>query len=340
MSSAPESYPPMELSQVSDTGIGYQPEETPTVPEETRDQGEESKFAALYPSDLAPYPPCSPYKKRTLPLPILTHNPFQSQTTPRLRARPTLSPRVDLVRIFDETESEMSRIPPVWPFPFEPVSPGIPPGHPFEPSRPSDHPLRPSAPIPSPATLQSKSARKLEQLLGEPKALIERSLNGPPNGVREYDVQMEEAEPESPSPGSSAATARAGQGDKKGRWRGRRMPEREREDCLVRRVPSGLKTRENDPRQKKHSHSTSRPPKLDELQVCVSRRVRVTETVSRGMSASVGADRRQVPTSCESQLREERGGSKPVDKKRMVKRAAKLQKVFGDPIPPELISLS
>ncbi|ODN95894.1 hypothetical protein L198_04513 [Cryptococcus wingfieldii CBS 7118] len=41
MSSAPETNPPMELSQVSDTETGYQPEETPTVPEQTRDQGED-----------------------------------------------------------------------------------------------------------------------------------------------------------------------------------------------------------------------------------------------------------------------------------------------------------
>ncbi|ODN74380.1 hypothetical protein L202_06791 [Cryptococcus amylolentus CBS 6039] len=181
------------------------------------------------------------------------HHPPASSPPRTPHSGTTLPPSVDLVRIFDETESEMSGIPPterapgaersapVWPFSFaEPASPALPWNHPFLQSLPSDHPLRPSTPIPSPATLQEKRTKKLEQLLGEPKALFERSLNGPPNGVRKYDVQMGEAGPESPSPGSSAATARAGQGEKKGRWRGRRgtgrrMPEREREDCLVRR---------------------------------------------------------------------------------------------------------
>ncbi|TYJ51594.1 hypothetical protein B9479_007831 [Cryptococcus floricola] len=42
VSSAPDTNPPMQLSQLSNTDTGYQPEAPPTIPEVTRDQGEAS----------------------------------------------------------------------------------------------------------------------------------------------------------------------------------------------------------------------------------------------------------------------------------------------------------
>ncbi|ODN90799.1 hypothetical protein L198_06116 [Cryptococcus wingfieldii CBS 7118] len=216
---------------------------------------------------------------------------------------------------------------------------------------------------PSQRTLLVKRTRKLEHLLGQPlpEAQIEQSLIEPLNGVREYDVQVGEAWPESPSPGSSA-TARAAQDDE----RGRRVPEWEREDCLVRRVPAGLgggslpSLHGEDDLAKPVKMSLAQkalaafnlpaPQKSDELKVYVSRQMRVTETVSRGTSSSVGVNREQVPptspmspmsanttSSWESQLREESGESEAVKKGRRVQ-LAKLHRLLGVPIPPELVS--
>ncbi|KJE05418.1 hypothetical protein I311_00624 [Cryptococcus gattii NT-10] len=137
---------------------------------------------------------------------------------------------------------------------------------------------------PSQRTILIRRTRKLEALLGEPlpESQISQHVIDPLNSVKQFDTHVKEGWPDSPPAD----------------WR-RRVPEWEREDCLVQRVKGendeegGGEVRGNKSLAQKALEALNlagKRPEGERLKVYVSRQMRVTETVTQGdvgMKASV-----------------------------------------------------
>ncbi|OXG38404.1 hypothetical protein C359_04403 [Cryptococcus neoformans Bt120] len=189
-------------------------------------------------------------------------------------------------------------------------------------------------------TILIRRTRKLEALLGETlsESQISQHVVDPLNSVKEFDTQMKEGWPDSPPAG----------------W-GKRVPEWEREDCLVQRVKGENGEEGGEGKAKSLAQKTlaalnltSKKPEGDDLKVYVSRQMRVTETVTYGEASTKASVNRAEPVSvtvsptsansisADSQWPAENGGDE--GKKVRRQQLAKLQRLLGVPIPPEVVN--
>ncbi|KAE8541857.1 hypothetical protein D1P53_002031 [Cryptococcus gattii VGV] len=195
---------------------------------------------------------------------------------------------------------------------------------------------------PSQRTILIRRTRKLEALLGEPlpESQISQHVIDPLNSVKQFDTHVNEGWPDSPTAG----------------WR-RRVPEWEREDCLVQRVKGesdeegGGKVKGNKSLAQKALEALNlagRRPEGEHLKVYVSRQMRVTETVTQGdigMKASVNRAELRTdtvsPTSANSTSADSQWPARNEgDEGKKIRRQqfTKLHRLLGVPVPAEFIN--
>ncbi|WVO14466.1 hypothetical protein L204_102101 [Cryptococcus depauperatus] len=194
-------------------------------------------------------------------------------------------------------------------------------------------------------TMLLRRARKLEYLLGTslPESQISQHVVNPLSAVRVYDTKVDNAWP-----------------DHGLEWRKHDVPVWEREDCLVERASVtdenvGLDMDDASTKGKKLAQKAlaalnlSIKPEGEDLKVYVSRQMRVTETVSKILTEHISVNRDELADevasleSTSANTTTSDGNwpdtTKEDENAKRIKRQqlAKLHRLLGVPVPPELL---